>query len=195
MKKFFFILYLAFTLFAAASAQNAQEHMTFKGIPINGTLNSFVTKLKQKGFTHIGTDDGIAMFRGDFAAYKNCTVGAVSSKEKDLVVKVAVIFPSHETWSALENNYLSLKQMLTAKYGEPSDCVETFQSHSQPKDDNMKMFELQMDRCKYQTLFETEKGNIELQLGHKSFSKCYVILSYYDAVNQKTVMSDAMEDL
>lgn len=194
MKNFFFVLYLAFTVFAA-SAQNVSEHMTFKGIPIDGTLNSFVTKLKQKGFTYIGTDDGVAMFRGDFAAYKNCTVGAVSSKEKDLVVKVAVIFPSHETWSTLENNYLSLKQMLTTKYGEPSDCVETFQSYSQPKDDNMKMHELQMDRCKYQTLFETEKGNIELQLGHQSFSGCYVILSYYDAVNQKTVMSDAMDDL
>lgn len=195
MKKFFFMLYLAFIVFATVSAQNVSEHMTFKGIPIDGTLNSFVTKLKQKGFTHIGTDDGVAMFRGDFAAYKNCTVGAVSSKEKDLVVKVAVIFPSHETWSALENNYLSLKQMLTTKYGEPSDCIETFQSYSQPEDDNSKMHELQMDRCKYQTLFETEKGNIELQLGHQSFSKCYVILSYYDAVNQKTVMSDAMDDL
>lgn len=195
MKKIFFMLYLAFTVFATASAQNVSEHMTFKGIPIDGTLNSFVTKLKQKGFTYISTDDGVAMFRGDFAAYKNCTVGVVSSKEKDLVVKVAVIFPSHETWAALESNYLSLKQMLTAKYGEPSDCIETFQSYSQPEDDNMKIYELQMDRCKYQTLFETEKGNIELLLSHQSFSQCYVILSYYDAINQKTVMSDAMDDL
>lgn len=195
MKKYLVMLYLAFTVFATASAQETTEHMTFKGIPIDGTLNSFVTKLKQKGFTHWGTSDGVAMFGGDFAAYKNCTVGAVSSKDKDLVVKVAVIFPFQETWSALENNYISLKQMLTTKYGEPSDCVETFQSYSQPKDDNMKMHELRMDRCKYYTIFETEKGNIELQLGHSSVSECYVILSYYDAINQKTVMSDAMDDL
>lgn len=195
MKKLFFVLCLAFTVFATAFAQETSEHMTFKGIPIDGTLNSFVTKLKQKGFTHQGTDDGVAIFIGDFAAYKNCTVGAVASKDKDLVVKVAVIFPSHETWSALENNYMSLKQMLTIKYGEPADCVETFQSYSQPEDDNSKMYELKFDRCKYYTVFETEKGSIELRLAHQDVSKCYVTLSYYDAVNQKTVMSDAMDDL
>lgn len=195
MKKIIFMLYLTFTVLATASSQETSEHMTFKGIPIDGTLNSFVSKLGQKGFTHISTNDGAAILSGDFAAYKNCTIVAVSSKEKNLVVKVAVIFPSHETWSPLENNYLSLKQMLTTKYGDPSDCIETFQSYSQPNDDNDKMHELQMDRCKYATLFETEKGDIELQISHQDYSNCYVILSYYDSINQKAILSDAMDDL
>lgn len=194
MKKIFFILtFMCASLMVFAQENN--EHLTFKGVPVDGTLNSFVTKLKQKGFTHIGTNDGVAMFNGDFAAYKNCTIGAVSLKDKDLVCKVAVIFPSHDTWSALENNYLSLKQMLTKKYGKPSDCVETFQSYSHPKDDSSKMHELRMDRCKYYTVFETEKGSIELQLAHQSVSTCYVVLSYFDAINLETVMSDAMDDL
>jgi hypothetical protein len=180
---------------AVCFAQENNEHMTFKGIPIDGTLNSFVAKLKQKGFTQTATDSGFALLNGDFASYKDCKVGVVSLKDKDLVVKVAVIFPSHDTWSSLENNYLSLKRMLTQKYGDPSDCVETFQSYSQPKDDNSKMHELQMDRCKYYTIFETPKGSIELQLSHQSFSECFVVLSYYDAINQQAVMSDAMDDL
>ena len=85
--------------------------------------------------------------------------------------------------------------MLTKKYGKPSDCVETFQSYSHPKDDSSKMHELRMDRCKYYTVFETEKGSIELQLAHQSVSTCYVVLSYFDAINQETVMSDAMDAL
>lgn len=190
------ILLLTFVCITITSfAQESNEHLMFKGIPIDGTLNSFVAKLKQKGFTHITTSDGVAMLSGDFAAYKDCTVGAVSLKNKDLVCKVAVIFPSCDTWSALENNYLSLKQMLTKKYGEPSDCVETFQSYSQPKDDGQKMYELKFDRCKYYTIFETEKGNIELQLAHQNVTECYVVLSYFDAINQQAVMSDAMDDL
>lgn len=154
-----------------------------------------MAKLKQKGFTHIGTSDGIALLSGEFASYKNCTVGVLSSKDKDIVVKVGVIFPSHETWSALENNYVSLKKMLTTKYGEPTECVETFQSYSQPTDDFLKMSALKLDNCKYLTIFETGKGSIELQLAHNSVSGCFVILSYYDAINQKAVVSSAMDDL
>ena len=32
------------------------------------------------------------------------------------------MFPSLETWSSLSNNYFSLKEMLTKKYGEPEVC-------------------------------------------------------------------------
>lgn len=195
MKKICFLLYLAVAVFTTAFAQEPSEHLTFKGLPIDGTLSSFVAKLKQKGFTHIGTSDGIALLSGEFASYKSCTVGVLSSKDKDVVVKVGVIFPSCETWSALENNYVSLKKMLTTKYGEPTECIETFQSYSQPTDDSQKLFELKFDRCKYLTVFETGKGSIELQLAHNSISGCYVILSYYDAINQKAVVSSAIDDL
>lgn len=177
------------------SAQETQEHLKFKGIPIDGTVSNFVAKLKQKGYTHLTTSDGVALLNGEFAAYKDCTIGVVSSKGRDSVCKVAVMFPAKDTWSALERNYLSLKEMLTTKYGEPSDCVETFQSYSQPTDDNSKMYELRFDRCKYYTVFSTEQGTIQLELGHESVTRCYVLLSYFDAINQQAVLSDAMDDL
>lgn len=47
MKKFIFIYFLIFN-FIFASAQ--EEHLTFKGIPIDGTIKEFVGKLRQKGF-------------------------------------------------------------------------------------------------------------------------------------------------
>ncbi len=176
-------------------AQENNEHLTFKGIPIDGTLKEFTAKLKQKGFTHISSEEGVALFSGDFAGYKNCTAIAVSSKERDLVCKVAVIFPSHDKWSELESDYMSLKRMLTEKYGEPSECVEKFQSPFPPQDDNRKMHELKLDMCKYYSAFETERGSIELQLSHQSVMKCFVTLSYYDGINQKAILSDAMNDL
>ncbi|MCS2563584.1 hypothetical protein NXY46_21465 [Bacteroides ovatus] len=77
--------------------------MTFKGVPINGTLNEFVSKLKQKGLAHIGTEEGIAMLKGDFAAYKNCTIAAVSLKQKEF---------SSQSWSNISffgNMVITLK--------------------------------------------------------------------------------------
>lgn len=112
MKRNLFLLLFAIVTLSTF-AQTTSEHLTFKGVPIDGTLTEFVSKLKQKGLTHIGTEDGTAILKGDFAAYKNCTVAAIALKQKNLVAKVGVMFPSLETWSSLSNNYFSLKEMLT----------------------------------------------------------------------------------
>jgi hypothetical protein len=50
-------------------------HFSFKGVPIDGTLSEYVSKMKQIGFSLIGMEDGRAMLQGDFAAYNDCTIG------------------------------------------------------------------------------------------------------------------------
>ena len=194
MKKLFIILFA--TLIAlASSAQTASPHLSFKGVPIDGTLNEYVQKMKQKGFDYLGTEDGIAILSGDFAAYKGCTVGVATLKQKDLVSRITVIFPNCETWTALSNNYYSLKEMLTEKYGEPADFIEKFQGYSEPRDDNDRMYEVMFDRCKYVTVFNTPKGSIQLSIDHNSVMSCYVILSYFDKTNGEIIRAKAMEDL
>ena len=47
MKKIFTILAM---LFAVINIM-AQEHLSFKGIPIEGSITTFCQKLKTKGFT------------------------------------------------------------------------------------------------------------------------------------------------
>ena len=60
MKRNLFLLLFAIVTLSTF-AQTTSEHLTFKGVPIDGTLTEFVSKLKQKGLTHIGTEDGTAM--------------------------------------------------------------------------------------------------------------------------------------
>ena len=194
MKKVFMIL-LLLQMNLLSFAQTESPHLSFKGVPIDGTLNEYVQKMKQKGFDYIGTEDGIAILTGDFAAYKGCTIGVATLKQKDLVSKITVIFPNCETWSALSNNYFSLKEMLTEKYGKPADVTEEFQSYSEPRDDNDRMHNVKMDRCKYVTTFKTPKGDIQLYIGHNSVMSCYVLLSYFDKINGDVIKAKAMEDL
>ena len=170
---------------------DASPHLAFKGVPIDGTLSEYVSKMKQNGFTQVDTKDGVAMLKGDFAAYKDCIVGVATLKEKDLVSKITVIFPECDTWSSLSSNYFSLKEMLTEKYSKPSKCVEKFQSDLQSKDDNSKMYEVGFDRCKYYTIYETEKGSIVLSIDHNGF----VRLSYYDKINSDIIKAKAIDDL
>ncbi|GHT68740.1 hypothetical protein AGMMS50239_34440 [Bacteroidia bacterium] len=195
MIKIIITIVVVFTTIVSFAQTQPSEHLTFKGVPIDGTLNEYVSKMKQSGFTLIGTEDGVAMLKGDFAAYKDCIVGVATLKQKDLVSKITVIFPERNTWSMLSSNYFSLKEMLTEKYGEPSEVVETFDTYSEPKDDGGKMDAVKFDNCKYYSIFETEKGSIELSISHNSVMSCYVILAYFDKINGDIIKAKAIDDL
>ncbi len=196
MKKIFSALF--FTLTAMTSftqiKSDSSKHLTFKGVPIDGTLNEYVSKMKKSGFTHTGTKDGIALLKGDFASYKNCIVGVSTLKQKDLVSKIAVLFPDRDTWSSLSSNYFNLKELLTEKHGAPSDCVEEFQSYT-PDDDGSKMTLVHLDACKYSTIYDTERGTIQLTIDHDSNSRCFVKLTYFDKINSETIKKEALKDL
>ncbi len=193
MKKLLLSLFLVLT--SLISFAQTSDHLTFKGVPIDGTLDEYVSKMKKSGFSHLATEDGIAILKGDFAGYKDCTVGVYTLKQQDLVHKIAVIFPDKDTWSRLSTNYFDLKQMLTEKYGKPSDVVEKFDGYSQPKDDNSKMYEVKFDRCKYYSIWETENGEIQLSIEHNSVTSCFVRLGYFDRINSEKVKAKAIDDL
>lgn len=190
-----FLLVLTLTTSLAQNKTENSKHMLFKGVPINGKLNEYVLKMKKTGFTHIGTERGIAMLKGDFAGYKSCTIGVATLKQKDLVSKISVIFPEKDTWSTLSSNYFDLKELLTEKYGEPSQVVEKFETSYEPRDDRSRMNQVGMDRCKYYTTYETEKGSIQLAIDHNGFISYYVTLSYFDKINSKIIRDKAKRDL
>jgi len=195
MKKITFTLMIAITTIISYAQTQSSDHLLFKGVPIDGTLNQYVSKMKQNGFSLIETKDGLALLKGDFAAYKDCIVGVVTLKQKDLVSKIAVIFPEHDTWSMLSGNYFKLKEMLTQKYGEPSDCIEKFDTDYEPDDDNDRMYNVKFDKCKYYTEYETDKGSIILSIEHEGVTSCYVLLSYYDKINGEIIKANAIDDL
>ena len=186
---------LLFTTVIYSQSADSSKHLTFKGVPLDGTLAQYVSKMKQNGFRHVSTEDGMAMLQGDFAGYKGCYVGVSTLKQKDLVHKIGVLFPEKDTWSTLSGNYFDLKQMLTEKYGKPSDEVEKFDTYSEPRDDGSKMYEVQFDHCKYYSIWETDKGQIKLSIDHKSVSSCFVKLAYFDKINSATIKKQALDDL
>ncbi len=192
MKTFF--ITLACSLTTILNFAQTSEHLTFKGVPIDGTLSEFVTKMAQNGFTHSGTENGKAILNGDFAGYKDCVINVSTLKQKDLVNNIGVLFTKKDTWSTLSGNYFELKQMLTEKYGEPSNILEKFDTY-QPNDDSTRMHKVGMDECKYISTWETNKGKIQLSIEHKSFINCFIKLSYLDKINSDIIKSKAKDDL
>lgn len=176
-----------------ATALFAQEaHLKFKGVPIDGSLTEFVSRMKTAGFTHIGTKDGIAILEGDFAGYKNCNVGVYTVKPLNIVSQIVVLFDNKYNWSVLESDYNLLKELLTEKYGAPTQVIEEFESTY--IDDDDKLYELSMDRGTWASLFETEPGEIELLI-HSEGLESRVVLYYRDKINTEKVRQQALEDL
>ena len=191
-----FLSFLAVIMAMSTFAQTS-EHMSFKGVPIDGTLNEYVAKMKQSGFQYLGAEDGTALLNGDFAGYKNCHVAVTTLKKIDLVHKIGVIFPNQETWSRLYSNYSDLKQMLTDKYGNPNEEVELFdvKPFQLPLDDNMKMNQVGIDNCKFFTVWKTDKGEIQLSIDHSGFTSCFVKVVYFDRINSAIINEKVKDDL
>lgn len=197
MKKVFSSLLFVVILITglAQVKQDTSQHLAFKGVPIDGTLDDYVSKMEKNGFTHTQTQDGTAILNGDFAGYKDCFVGVSTLKQKDLVYKIAVIFPNKNTWSTLSGNYFDLKQMLTEKYGKPSAVVEQFDGNSQPTDDQDRMYKVEFDNCKYSSIWQTDKGQIQLAIGHNNVTSCFIQLAYFDKINSDEIKAKAKDDL
>ena len=170
------------------------SHLTFKGVPIDGTLKNFVRRMEKAGFYHDGDKGGAAMLTGDFAGYKGCTVTVSTLDQKDLVSHITVWFPQRETWGDLSGDYFSLKKLLTQKYGKPSASQEKFQNDFL-NDDGSRMRHVKFAECKYKSTFKTPKGTINLSIAHSGFNNCYVELRYFDKINSGIITNEALKDL
>lgn len=193
MKKILLLLIIAFLALSSFSQTQPSAHLTFKGVPIDGTLNEFVLKMKDVGFTLLKTDNGFAILNGEFAGYKDCILIVGTLEEKDLVARITVLFPELGNWSPLSYNYFMLKELLTEKYGQPSESVEKFEPY-EPGDDGSRMSAVKSDMCKYSTTYDTELGTIVLSIDQRE-SESRVALVYRDKINVKLIKAKVMEDL
>lgn len=192
MKKLIFII----VCFIMASSTYAQQHLSFKGVPINGSLQEYTNAMVKAGFHYEGTQDGISLLSGDFAGYKNCIIGVSTLKNLDVVSHIAVLFPDKDTWSAVLGDYEMLKSLLTEKYGMPSNNKEKFTAYIADYDNSFVMHALKDGEYEWYTIFSTELGDIELSIiAGAGYQKGAVRLSYYDKANSAKVRSSAIDDL
>ena len=183
------------TVFFCICSFAQSEHLTFKGVPIDGTLDAYVENMKNAGFEYIGKEDGIAILQGDFAGFRKCTIGVITLQSFDLVNRITVLFDTTESWSDLYGSYSQLKEMLTRKYGEPEASEEKWIGYPEPENDKDRMYELRHDQGVINTLIRTDKGNIFLEIIKAEWSGGKVRLSYLDKINSLKVEEKAMDDL
>jgi hypothetical protein len=186
---------IVFTLITLCFALNsfAQEHLTFKGIPIQGSLTSFCQKLKSKGLTQIENDQTSAIFVGDFTGRK-ATIGVVATDDGKNVFSVVVLFDSSEEWNTLVNTYDYYKQLYTRKYGEPKVSVENNPAN---RDSNIsKMYEVNQGRVTWASAWEITGGDIELSIEKsEGVASGRVIIRYRDKQNVENKIQNDLDEI
>ena len=177
---------LTLTLVLAAINLLAQEHLSFKGIPIEGSMTDFCQKLKAKGFTSIGSENNITLFSGDFTG-RDATVGVTATDDGENVFAVVVIFDSSDEWNTLVNTYDYYKDLYTRKYGKPTISKEKNPALS---DSNTAlMAEVHQGTVVYGSAWEVTGGDIQLSIEKSSgVYEGMVMIRYRDSQNIEAKM-------
>ena len=185
----FVLILIALTLYA----QNYSEHLTFKGIPIEGNMTEFCRKLESKGYTSIGNENNITLFTGEFTG-QNATVGVVATDDGKSVFAVAVLFDPSGEWNTLVNTYNYYKDLYTRKYGNPTISKEKNPAHS---DSNITlMAEVHQGTVVWGSAWEVTGGDIELSIEKTSgVYEGIVMIRYRDSQNVETKIQKDLEDI
>lgn len=212
MKRLTFIL-LILSLSLSTMAQSSSSHLTFKGVAIDGKLSDFVAKMTKVGFhspnaipkefedkirnagwgglidlAKLSEDTQSAHLEGTFAGYNNCDIYVNTLSSADIVCNVVVKYPYQYDWANLNDNYVTLKNMLTEKYGTPSICKEEIPGDIKNYYDRDKAFE--EGSGAWFSQYNLSNGKIILYL-----KTSHVELHYIDNANTSLQRTKAIEDL
>ena len=189
MRKFLITL----TMLSAVISIMAQEHLSFKGIPIEGSMTAFCQKLKAKGFTSIGRDNNLTLFTGDFTG-RNATVGVTATDDGKDVFAVVVLFDPSGEWNTLVNTYDYYKDLYTRKYGKPTISKEKNPAHS---DSNTAlMAEVHQGTVVYGSAWDVTGGDIQLSIEKSSgVYEGMVMIRYRDSQNVETKIQNDLDDI
>ena len=184
MKRKYFLLPLLLLALITLSvgtlyAQDSVTHLEFKGIPLDGPLNKFVSQLEKAGYTVTDRTDDVVMMSGQFTG-KNATIIVVGSKKSKTVWKVKVLQPKESSWYDIKSNYKKYKESYTKKYGSPSHNYEFF-SRPYYEGDGYELQALRLDKCTYFTSYDVAGGVIYISMETEE----RLSISYEDSTNVK----------
>lgn len=180
MKKYLVALLVIFI----STGVIAQEHLTFKGIEINGDIKEFVTKLKNNGYSQdeMNNDGTIYTLTGKFAGFDKCTIYVVGTKTSKTVWKVMVMLPDQRDWYSLKDRFTDMHSSLVDKYGKPSDEYHFF-SDPYYEGDGYELQALYNEKCSYFSSWTFETGYVYMRIRSFQYGSGFIAIMYEDLIN------------
>lgn len=189
MKKFV----ITFVLLFAAVNLMAQEHLSFKGIPIEGSMTEFCQKLKAKGFEAIEKGNNSSLFTGSFTG-RDVVVGVAATDNGKDVFAVVITLGISEEWKSLVDTYNYHKELYIRKYGKPSISEEKNPARSNTN--TALMAEVHQGRVVYSSMWKVAGGDIKLSIEKSSgVYEGGVVIRYRNSQNVEEKIKKDIEDI
>ena len=186
MKKVFFLFFILFT---TNYLYSQESHIEFKGIPLDGTLPSFIKKMEENEFKFEKFPrDYVAMMNGLFTG-KYVDIYILSSPKSKTVWKVSAYYTKKELWTSLKSDYKEMVELFEKKYGAPSSHYEFF-SKPYYEGDGYELQALRKEKCDYVSFWDTDKGTIAVEINKWG----QIQVGYEDRINQKIKEKEANEN-
>lgn len=196
MRKFLLLLTIFLPIASFSQNENLFDdgRMTFKGLSLSGSLDSFVDKLVSQGYVLKTSQSDGALLKGSFASESDCTIVVMTTKRTHSVYGVGVSFEEKTSWSSLKSQYREYKAMLSSKYGDPSKHIERFYSPYY-EGDGYELQALRLDKCTYTSLYEVSNGTIMLSMTDDGGLIIYYVDKKGSDLNDRETRQNAMSDL
>lgn len=192
MKRLLLFAALVVCMVGTLHAQET-EHLKFKGIPIEGSVDSFGCKLVAEGFSKVAQN----AYRGKFMR-SDCAVVLVGA-DNGMIWRVAIAFGDVNTWSTLRSSFDGYVDLYTEKYGRPTKIVKEFLGYYvdlvKSSADNA-MSAIFNDSCNYNAYWKLQHGSIDMRIVKgKSYRSGVIVITYTDDTNKAVVRSADLDEI
>ncbi len=160
------------------------QHLSFKGIPMDGNAYAFASKLKSQGFyTHplASEFEGSILLKGTFAGMKNCSVAILYTPKTKVVAKVSVISDHYYSWDQIKRQYNIILQALSKKYRKLDDSCLFLSPYEEG--DGYEFLALKTEKAFCKAFMGSEAGSIVISIEASQMDKGDIIISYEDSQN------------
>jgi len=183
-KTVFAICLLLVTLFSAQS-------QVFNGVKIDGNVQTVISQFKAKGFilnTPTGVLDNIKIMKGMLSG-QVVELVIISTPKTKLAAKVVVYLPEQKSWYSLKSSYNKYLELLTQKYGNPSQTIETW-TNPYYEGDGYELQALENEKAIYKTLWN-RINNLNILLEISKYKEIHI--SYENDKNMDLAMEEKNE--
>ena len=145
------------TIMTAVLISIVAHAQTFMGVQISGTLTSFSTQMKAKGFVTSLSESSptLIVMKGTLnnESVKLLVAGTPTTK---MTKKIVVLYPEETSWYSLSDKYDAVVNRVTQKYGTP-DETHSFFSDPYELGDGYEMTAVAVDKCFYMSVWQPDE--------------------------------------
>ena len=167
-----------------------EKHMMFRSLPIDGDLKTAVKEVKKWGFMGMKIKN-MAVLMGTLEG-ADVMITLMATPKSNTLFSVSVIYEGVETWNEQMIMYEKIKASIAAKYGEPTDIINEWESPYSINNNPVQAF--REDKVKYGVVYTADAGSVAVNIIYADGKVCTMV-TYIDEQNIALFEAEGGKDM